>query len=95
MTKAADNTPHVVVRNVSHAFRRGRPPVLSGVDLTVARGEAVAVVGRSGCGKSTLLHTWPACCILPAAASTSAGTASPARRRAGTSCPRSRRYSRG
>jgi len=56
MTKSADNTPHVVVRNVSHAFRRGRPPVLSGIDLTVARGEAVAVVGRSGCGKSTLLH---------------------------------------
>ncbi len=30
--------------------------VLKGLDLTVARGESVAVVGASGVGKSTLLH---------------------------------------
>ncbi|MBN9756361.1 MULTISPECIES: ABC transporter ATP-binding protein [unclassified Pseudonocardia] len=36
--------------------RRGEVHALSGIDLDVARGEFVSLVGRSGCGKTTLLR---------------------------------------
>jgi len=39
-----------------HSFGRHGPPALVDITLSVAAGQAVALVGRSGCGKSTLLH---------------------------------------
>jgi NitT/TauT family transport system ATP-binding protein len=47
--------PAVRVDGVSQVFERNAPPVLQGVDLTVAPGEFVCLLGASGCGKSTLL----------------------------------------
>ncbi len=47
------------LRDISKTYFRGRPNelrVLDAVDLTVAKGEVVALVAPSGAGKSTLLH---------------------------------------
>lgn len=44
----------VEVAGVGFAYSAGGPEVLSGVDLTVAPGERLALVGPTGAGKSTL-----------------------------------------
>ncbi|MFN3686820.1 ABC transporter ATP-binding protein [Salinarimonas sp.] len=44
------------IRGVGHRYGRGREPALLDIDLEVAPGDVVALVGRSGSGKSTLLH---------------------------------------
>lgn len=50
--------PIVTIRQLSKHYRRGNQivPVLEKIDLTIAEGEFIALMGPSGSGKSTLLN---------------------------------------
>ena len=51
--KSPKNAPPVVVKDLHKSF--GDQTVLDGIDLTIAKGETLVVLGRSGTGKSVLL----------------------------------------
>ncbi len=56
---ASTGGPIAQFKNVSKSFRRGDGrdlPVVTGINLDIAKGAIVTILGPSGCGKSTLLN---------------------------------------
>ena len=55
---ASLSTKYIEVQGVEQTFKtaKGLFPALRDINLTVAKGEFVALIGHSGCGKSTLLN---------------------------------------
>lgn len=53
---SADRTfeNEIVVRKLDWKYPEGKEKVLSGLELTIKKGEAVGIIGESGSGKSTL-----------------------------------------
>ncbi|MGF1604656.1 MAG: nitrate ABC transporter ATP-binding protein [Thermosynechococcaceae cyanobacterium] len=49
--------PYLVIEDASKVYETAQGPytVLSGINLAIAEGEFVCLIGHSGCGKSTLL----------------------------------------
>lgn len=56
MDKRDIPAPVIEARGLAKYYADGRTKALDGVDLTVNRGDFLAVMGASGSGKSTLLH---------------------------------------
>jgi nitrate/nitrite transport system ATP-binding protein len=52
------NTKYIEISQVAQTFKtaKGLFPALKDINLTIAQGEFVSLIGHSGCGKSTLLN---------------------------------------
>ena len=54
----SDASRYIEIQGVEQTFKtkKGNFPALRNINLTVAKGEFVTLIGHSGCGKSTLLN---------------------------------------
>ena len=53
-----DDSKYIEIHNVEQRFKtaKGSFLALQGINLNVAKGEFITLIGHSGCGKSTLLN---------------------------------------
>jgi len=53
----SDRSKLPIIETQGLSIRFGRQVVLSDINLTIARGQTVAIIGESGCGKTMLLKS--------------------------------------
>ncbi|KJX95881.1 ABC transporter family protein [Zymoseptoria brevis] len=46
----------IVFKNVEMRYRENLPPALKGLNMTIASGERIAIIGRTGAGKSSIAN---------------------------------------
>nr|WP_209068168.1 ABC transporter ATP-binding protein [Arthrobacter pigmenti] len=68
ITRTVQDEPLVEARDLTISYHAGAAPAVDGVDLTIRRGETLAVVGESGSGKSTM--AWSLAGLTPASGGT-------------------------
>ena len=56
MTTNQTGTPIIEVKDLHKVFEKGDVHALNGIDISIAKGEVVVVIGPSGSGKSTFLR---------------------------------------
>jgi nitrate/nitrite transport system ATP-binding protein len=56
-----DDNKYIEIRDVEQRFKtaKGSFLALRDINLNVAKGEFITLIGHSGCGKSTLLNLMP------------------------------------
>ena len=84
---------YLSVEGVGMSF--GASEILTGIDLTIRKGEFVTLIGHSGCGKSTLLNLVAGLIKPTLGAILLAGKQSTARARTAAWCSRTIRCCRG
>src|SRR5260221_7027762 len=57
-TRKSRSDPMLIAKDITKSYPtpRGELSILSGISLTLTRGDAIAIMGPSGSGKSTLLY---------------------------------------
>lgn len=46
---------HIEIRGLTYTYPQSSQPTLTDINLTIEKGESIAIMGRVGCGKTTLL----------------------------------------
>lgn len=58
-TEQSDEAPAIEFRNVSFSYEKNGENALSGLDISIKKGETIGVIGGTGSGKSTLASLIP------------------------------------